>query len=377
MKKHHITLVGGQMAPVFIGAETDTFDEIHIIHTNKNKSIAVNLQRFFARKKNNVKVSIIEIDAYNTSKIQKSLYTLFESIGDSTATVNITGGTKPMALILMSEAEKRNHKVIYVNSEENKILVNINKTWKTEAYPNLAISVVDWFELYYKDEFDIRDESDVKKTKALTNHIFTHSSQKDRLYPKLREFTQKYVNDKKQHQPYPEWQRNFNLPDLQIKALNNGSEVEVKFKDTVIEIKDREFWFEYFAFAWFEYWIYFQLLNSKEFDDVVTGLKVYTEVKDGRYFDYNQFDVVATKNGSIFFIDAKLGKIEMSSITKLNSVKKMYGSTYSKTFIVSWNLINQINKQRILDNNHGYVESKEKLVNELLSKLLSKNTAFL
>jgi len=112
--------------------------------------------------------------------------------------------------------------------------------------------------------------------------------------------------------------------------------------------KKPDFWHYYFTGGWFEYWVWQQLTDNGEYDDVRCNVKVHTNFNGNAHRDArlrvstiprheikNEIDVLAIRNGVPVFIECKAGKITAATVNNLYSMAERYGGRYAQKLLIS------------------------------------------
>lgn len=115
MKKVHISLVGGQPMPVFVGIKESGADKLILVHSYETKSAANKIAEYVARL-NDIKSELVEIPAmdYNTAKSR--IDSILKCHEEDDVTVNVSGGSKPWSIaIALLSYKYTNVRIIYID----------------------------------------------------------------------------------------------------------------------------------------------------------------------------------------------------------------------------------------------------------------------
>ena len=125
MAKIHITLIGGQAMPVYIGIKESDATLFILIHSNRTEAIADIIEKDIKEEKPLSSVRKILMDSSDIVKIKSAITELLDCYSDCQIEANITSGTKPWSVALaMQAAERRNMTLFYI--DQNCRIFNYN-----------------------------------------------------------------------------------------------------------------------------------------------------------------------------------------------------------------------------------------------------------
>lgn len=137
--KVHITLVGGQPAPVYYGIMATQPDRIVFIYSDESRSTA----KIIADELDNIPSTRIKFDPVDPNKIEQKVIDCSKRYTDDTVTVNISGGTKPWAFYFAKLfGAMPNATLFYV--DQNNMLWNLTE----KKSQNIEFSIDTQFKLH-------------------------------------------------------------------------------------------------------------------------------------------------------------------------------------------------------------------------------------
>ena len=138
MKKIHISLVGGQPIPVFLGIGCDDFDEIVLIHSGDSVDETVAIEKICKKK-----CTLIQCSPNDIVEIRQTAENLFASARDNHVVLNITSGTKLWSVIFSQTfLNHASADIVFIDQLNN--LYNL----KSGETKQLSIDIFTRFQLY-------------------------------------------------------------------------------------------------------------------------------------------------------------------------------------------------------------------------------------
>lgn len=119
MKKVHITLVGGQTYPVYLGIKASSPEMVYLIHSPQTHGETERIAAEFSASGIHFKPE--SCDPVNVALILEKAQRLADSMSDDDEyTLNLTGGTKVWSIVFHEAFEKKPHvKFIYIDQSCN------------------------------------------------------------------------------------------------------------------------------------------------------------------------------------------------------------------------------------------------------------------
>lgn len=314
---HQITLLGGQISPVYWGIKEFNPDVVHILYSKESKKNLTILKRLVSVKK----LHTYQIDASDFLGILEVIEKiLMKSQGNFR--LNLTGGTKIMALASLHPFSEKNWKYFYIDQkhtvfempEINQRLLtvkeNIKKLLQLSGFNNFHFSTI-------KKTF-------TKKDKELAFYIFKMSKQrgfssllakiiksqsKENLLPVGKIITSKDYFFRKSHEIELRKENQiikFPLTKNSDPILCKGVWWELVVADSIIEVNNQ-----------LEHALNLEFISDRSSNVL------------------NEIDLLLSNGRVVHFIEMKSGNIKQEDINKISTVNKLYGSTLSHSFLIS------------------------------------------
>ncbi len=326
MAKIHITLVGGQPAPVFNGIVATTPDKVVYIYSNVSEEVLVKLLKEVP-----LPFDKILLDVTSPTLIKGCAETLAQKYSGDEITVNITSGLKSWSHwfgVVFQNQE--NASVIYM--DQNNILWN----YKTmEQYSDFEFDMQTLFRLYgnslennftpfanyTREDFDVITK--IEKARATLIKDF------NKLTTVLSASQQNELNNLRKgrfdvNESYVQWDKDLCSVDMCLKSRNRKSGSLFNFKSpNVMNLV--------FNAGWFEVKIAKILSGWNRAEEICHSCRFpFNAVKDK-----NEVDIIVNTGSKVLFVECKTQIANTTDIDKFRSVIKTYGGTGSKGLFIT------------------------------------------
>lgn len=281
--------------------------------TPEEKPCADNLERLFKSK--GIKVKRNDgLDAYDYTRFKDAVKRELESTEDETW-LNVTGGTKLMALAAYEAFAEKNKEIIYCNTERNQI-IHLFPESNTEEL-KLSISVEDYLASYGYEIISTRTENIKREYLELFDLLESKN-----LIPKFSSFLDNYRSATGGADPIKTY-----------KDKKNGIfSIQKTSRELILLIYERKFRFDDERFLkgdWLEYFVRY-LLNKKGIKAEV-GVKIISEKKVE-----NEIDLIFIIEHKLHLISCKSGKSKPNQdIYEIETLRQIAGGTFGKGFLVT------------------------------------------
>ena len=318
MANIHITLVGGQTAPVYLGIVDANPDRVILIYSDQTADEA---NRIYSEM--NVDCEIHKFHPVDLNEIEKSISKLVTTLKpDDSISINIGGGTKPWSIIFYEHFRTiENATIFYI--DQNNLVWDIKSCTKHEVDFNMEMQ----FKLYgnaltdYKKftDFTIEDKNccvEIRKLYQFNSYDFQFITQKLYLQPKTDSQTSAggstfnwIIRDKKMQ---------FHLVNKFGKKSDKS--LECNHLSTLV-----------YNSGWFEYEIAEVLSRWKYAKEIRMNCKFPTT--DGS--PKNEIDIIINTGTKLLFVECKTKIFNETDIDKFASAVKVYGGLGSKALFVT------------------------------------------
>lgn len=364
--KIHITLVGGQPAPVYNGIVATHPDKIVFIYSDGTREIAERI----AEELKNIPSERRKFDPVDLNEIERKVLVCAEQFKDDNVTVNISGGTKPWAFYF-AKIFGQMHNATLFYTDQNNILWNLtNKTPR-----KILFDMDNQFRILghplnnYVEFACVRDDD--KKVLAEIDELLAFSS--GHLFKLITLFNAH--------------------PEQSSQTLNNGSSLtwtksEKQFEVTLMngkgksvskKLKSTNVRSFLLNAGWFEYKVAELLSKWERAKDIRMNCVFPFQDSSPK----NEIDIIVDTGSKLLFVECKNQIKNLTDIDKFNSAVKNYGGLGSKALFVTNSKMEDRAIEKCTDNgiltfslsdNHLGLSNEKALVMLLESELFNINT---
>jgi hypothetical protein len=358
---HQISLVGGQLIPVYVGIKEFNPDKVHFIVSDESVGSLSILKPLLGDTKC-VEYKCNPFDFLAIKSICEKVISKLPS--EDSVTFNLTGGTKIMVLACQAIIHEKNLKGFYINQDYS--LLELPKYEKKQVTSQLSI----------RDFFDLSDHHifSSNKLEDFTKDDFTMASAIETFANNSRSYStitghirKKYGNN---NQPIPAKGKESLHNNIDFSWDSNTIAVNSNGKP-IVNLKSKHIINLFFNAAWWE------LLVAKEIANWV-GLKemlvnCVLPFKTDRLISKNEIDILISTGKRLIFVECKSGNVRQEDINKMKVIRQTYGGIISKSILVSRFLPSStiLEKCKELDIDVFYTHAFNKQINPL-TKLISK-----
>lgn len=350
MAKIHITLVGGQPAPVYHGIVATTPDKVVFIYSRESMSVLEKL-------KNEIPIAIEEqepLDATDPQKIFDRANSLARKFNADEVTVNISSGLKSWSHIFGVVFDKMpNASVVYM--DQNNVLWNYRTMEKKDDF---QFDMHTLFRLYgnslennYKSfsdytEEDVKAVAEIERIRAYNisdfNQLTTVLDIKNgNVLRNSKSGKFDLTKAKKSTMSYVEWEKtsmgNVGFARICLYKKSKCNEVTIE-SPHVVDLLFNAGWFEYKVARMLSKWN-----RAKEI-----CLNCHFPFRPN--IDKNETDIIVNTGAKILFVECKTQITHTTDIDKFRSVVKGYGGTGSKGLFVTDAKMTDVARQKCNEN---------------------------
>lgn len=289
-------------------------ENVVLFTTPEEKECADNLDRLFQEK--NIKVDRNDgMDAYDYSGFKESIKKELDKYSNE-VWLNVTGGTKLMALAAYEAFAEKDKRIIYCNTERNQI-IHLFPQLKTEKL-NLDLSIQDYLKSY---GYAIT-ASRTNQMKQDYSKLFDILNKKNILI-KFAEFLDKF--------------RSESLESKHLKTYNDKKDRIFTIQKTalgfVLMIGQDKFKYDDDKFLKGDWLEYFMLEFLKKI-----GIKSELGIKIISLGNVeNEIDLIFVKNYQLYLISCKSGRNTdpNKDIYEIETLRNVAGGTFGKAFLLT------------------------------------------
>lgn len=314
--KHQITLIGGQITPAYWGILERDPDVIHLLYTVESRFHVPILKGLFPLKV----FHPIQISPYDFEEIKEKVESIIYENPDEIFELNLTGGTKVMALACQNIFKTLEYNSFYID-QTNKIFdfnnnsyTPINSRIKTDLFLMLSghkdfksksLSEYTTSEMIFAKQFELFSESkEYKKIAKLlrNNRVDTANISSYTLGDGL--FNLKWKS------PY------FTLQ-------TSGYELKCESKNA-FKIAFNGLWWELIVADSIKKW--------NKIYELKIGVEILSKTEKGEI--KNEIDILVNTGYNLIFVECKSGDVLQEDINKMRVVKRLYGGLVSRSILI-------------------------------------------
>ena len=320
MKKVHITLVGGQPVPVYIGIKDDgQANTVILVCSAQSKTEAERIEEQFPKKK----ILVKECPPVELEGIENLAIELFKEYADYEKTINLTSGTKLWSLTFFRVfSQDRNSHFIYIdqNNQITDILtkvshvgtINTLKRFELYGTPLTSFRMLEEY-----DEEDLLIAKEIEKLRKrnryeffrLTGSLNAHEMNERGILTTERGSKLEYSQDEK-------WAR------LQL-YTNNGFFSKEFHCQHLFDIL--------FNSGWFELKTAIELSKNER----INNIWLNCEFADSEGNSKNEIDIIAELDNRLLFVECKTMIHDSTDIDKFRSALRNFSGTSSTGIFVT------------------------------------------
>jgi hypothetical protein len=296
--------------------------KVVLFATPEEKSCADNLEKLFKAKGIEVKRND-GLDAYDYKKFKDVVKKELESINSETW-LNVTGGTKLMALAAYEAFSEKKRKIIYCDTEHQKIISLFPEYSATDLEADLTIE--DYLYSYGYTIAGIKKIKDEEEYFELFSFIESNDAMSSfiEMFTKIRE---RLASENQMQQPkftissnnqIFQFQKNYDKFFIQF-----GKQKKSSIRIDITDFKSGD---------WLEYYIFYVLKKKRNlFPLVSVKLKNQEDVE-------NEIDVMVLKNYRLNIFSCKSGKKDNQfDLYQLETLRNITSGTFGKGIFVTAN----------------------------------------
>lgn len=342
MKKIHITLVGGQPAPVYQGIRATEPDKIIYIYSDESKEVLDNI-----KKEINIDSNKLKLDVTDPTKIKKRAEELAKKYANDEVTVNISSGLKSWSHWFSVIFDKyENASVVYI--DQNNLL------WNYRSMESFECSTIDMLTLFrlYGNSIDKKNYTPLESyTKEDYDAVLEIEKIRKINYPVFNRLTildnrsQNILRNQKNgsfkdHATNSEitWDKDSKKVELKIVKKNQSHRFDIYSPHSTDLI---------FSAGWFELKIAKMLSKWNKAKEIYLNCRFQSKDR----IDKNEVDILVYTGSKILFVECKTQITNNTDIDKFRSVIKGYGGTGSKGLFITDAKMSNIAKEKCEERN--------------------------
>lgn len=315
---HQITLLGGQILPVYTGIIERQPDVVHILYTKET----VRLKNRLIKNISGCKINSYQVEPYNYNSIEDTVTKIICDNEKALFELNLTSGTKLMALASQEVFKTLECFSFYIDQNENLIDIANGKSVKLEK----NISTKNFLSLSNHDTFSSTSlKSFSEGEKKLANSILDLRKSKSGIAELFKLFRVLNVDSES---------KNFSYKNKKYNIKWDGNNLNVSAPKFLLESKGKKSFKILTTGLWWEIIISSAISTWKSAREIHMSLVIKSNTNNRS--DKNEIDILINTGHKILFIECKSGKVIPSDINKMRAIGKLYGGISSKSILVSF-----------------------------------------
>lgn len=314
--KHQITLIGGQILPVYLGITEKKPDIIHVLYSKDSKDQFSLLKNVLVGKQ----IKSYQIDPFDYESIKtKTEEIIFENSNDDFE-LNITGGTKIMAIACQQVFNDLKFPIFYIDQKH--VLFDITDKKTTVIKPKITIDT--FLKITGHSKYQLGSLTDFSNDEiSLAEYVLKHIESgwywqaHGLLYKKG-----KYVRVNQLNFSHKNLTLNW---DSKVIQITNGTDVKSFSTKRGLDILFTGLWWEILIGKAVSKWS-----HTFEFK---MNLRIKSKVSEQQ--DKNEIDIVLNTGKNLIFIECKAGDVTQDDINKIKAVADLYGGISSRSILVA------------------------------------------
>ncbi|HDR0996703.1 DUF1887 family CARF protein [Pasteurella multocida] len=347
----HVCLISGQAAPNLLPILDSQFKPkkaiflVSAIMKEKAQYLAATFE------KKGVKVEQIKLeDEFDFYTMENQLIDLITQYEDENIALNVTGGTKLMAIAAQQVFSMEGKPIFYLDTENNRLLF-ISNTEANETIPSQQIHAKNDLETYlssYGFKLIKKHHKIQQELAYLGENFIKHYTDYQNAIPLLNKYAS--LSEKTAYRIYIE-NKERQATDF-ITLLNELAENQIIHYDRSthhIDFKDKKTK-EYLNGIWLEEYTYDTIKEIKTIDDIAFSVNVGNHKYQLQKSEYskenkgnqNEFDIAFIAKNKLHIIECKTQKLEKSNGVKAEDILfkletlKDYGGLLTKKCLVTY-----------------------------------------
>lgn len=360
---HQISLVGGQLIPVYVGIKEFNPDKVHFIVSDESVDSLSVLKPLLGSAKW-VEHRCNPFDFFSIKSICEKIISKLS--GDDTIAFNLTGGTKIMVLACQALIHEKGLKGFYINQDYSFL--------ELPAYNKKSISthlsIQEFFDLSGHHLFSKKKLEDFTKedlANAAAIEVFANNGKN---YTAITgHMRKKYDNNNNVIPP-----RGTELIPNNIEVSWDVNSISVNInKKAVLRFKSKHIKEMFFNAAWWELLVAKEIANWAGLKEMLVNCVL--PFKTDKLTSKNEIDILINTGKRLIFVECKSGNVKQEDINKMEVIKQTYGGIISRSILVSRFLPNAtiLEKCKELDIDifytHAFLTKQITPLNKLISKL--------
>ena len=321
-------LIGEQNIPNYIAIHHLDAAKHVLLATEKTIPVAKRLCRVLGEE---VNVDVQQIEAFDVKSLKAAFTLLMQMLQGKRVVANVTGGTKPMAILLTQAlATLKDVEISYVETGEKKELISLSFDIARPLCP--CISDIQTFVALQRDN-PLSEERPAPSTVEyrLSKNLWSERNREGFQW-KVNEFA-KLASERKNKRL-----EKFESEYEHFKGVLAGSQAEQDLSTYYSDMRgDLHRLCEFLGGKWFEVYVYTQLIESKKLMKQARDLRMNVRLlsEDSKTKDHQELDLAYTDAYYLYILECKSGNVTQEDVQKLENNVRNYGGTYGRGVLIT------------------------------------------
>lgn len=311
-----ITLLGGQIFPVFLGIIEKKPSEVHVLYTKETRQLLPRLTHEFPK----IVFHTHQVDPYDFIGIKELVTDIIVDNENDTFQLNLTSGTKVMALACQSVVSLLEYEVFYIDQKHRLFSI----TDESFSAINSLIKIKTFFALSGHKNYVYSEYANYNKIEIdFAYNIFEQTKQKSgiqKAFDLVRSKCEKTDTIKQFSASDASTSISWKNNKLEIDLINSNL---ICNSDKAFQIAFGGLWWELIiadvTFKW-----------SKSIEQLIS---IVIQTKSAQ-LNKNEIDIILNTGKNLIFIECKSGNVTQGDVNKIRSVNRLYGGVSSKSILV-------------------------------------------
>ena len=325
MIKHQIAILGGQILPVYWGVLEKQPQIVELIYTKETRGLVNVIKNQFK----SIQFNTHQVEPYNFKGIKELVEDVVITNENHQFQLNLTSGTKVMALACQSVFKTLELDVFYID-QNNRIF-----DLKTEEFTALKskLTIDTLIKLSGHNNFTSVELSDFnKKEIEFANKILNFTRNNSGLTTLFGEVRKMFTISYEKQYGTIESIKSFSLNTSNARVSWNSSKLKIKLKNDTLECNSNKAFKIVFGGLWWE--IVIAEATNKWTKAKEQLMSVSIQTKKNTALTKNEIDIVLNTGQNFIFIECKSGYVKQEDINKMRAVKRLYGGIGSKSILI-------------------------------------------
>lgn len=317
-------LIGGQSIPNVFAIHNMPARHHVLFATKETAAVADRLKRTLS----DLDLETVTVDAYDLLALQKVFGETLGKYSEGRLAVNLTGGTKPMVLMLARVAEPNPEIALYyVETTPKPCVIDIRTAARSPLVTYLR-SVREYVTLNSKDDFQPGTTACDTSSLALARAIVDNAALRNLLSKHVNNFT-----DKKPPQHSVDFDEARRALESDLRERGVRADDFLKGLCSLVNERGKAIARRFLAGAWLEDYAFGELQGRDGLFDVQENtITTFPEQEDQKK---QELDVAFCDNYHFYIVECKSGRVEGEYLQKLHDLVTRYGGSHGRGILLA------------------------------------------